>query len=65
MLHHAVMRIRDFGIEIWMNRWDAEGYLRIGYANNPTILRDGLARTSAFLATLATGRAGASAGSET
>jgi aspartate/methionine/tyrosine aminotransferase len=31
---------------------DAEGYLRIGYASNPTILRDGLARTSAFLATL-------------
>jgi aspartate/methionine/tyrosine aminotransferase len=32
---------------------DAEGYLRIGYANNPTILREGLSRTSAFLATLA------------
>jgi aspartate/methionine/tyrosine aminotransferase len=31
---------------------DAEGYLRIGYANNATILREGLARTSAFLATL-------------
>jgi aspartate/methionine/tyrosine aminotransferase len=44
---------------------DAEGYLRIGYANNPTILRDGLARTSAFLATLVTGRAGARAGSKT
>ena len=31
---------------------DAEGYLRIGYANNATILREGLARTFAFLATL-------------
>ena len=31
---------------------DMEGYLRIGYANNATILREGLARTSAFLATL-------------
>jgi aspartate/methionine/tyrosine aminotransferase len=31
---------------------DIEGYLRIGYANNATILREGLARTSAFLATL-------------
>lgn len=27
-----------------------EGYLRIGYANNPTILADGLTRLSAFLA---------------
>jgi aspartate/methionine/tyrosine aminotransferase len=32
---------------------DIEGYLRIGYANNPAVLREGLARTSAFLATLA------------
>jgi aspartate/methionine/tyrosine aminotransferase len=32
---------------------DMEGYLRIGYANDPAILREGLARTSAFLATLA------------
>jgi aspartate/methionine/tyrosine aminotransferase len=31
---------------------DMEGYLRIGYANSPQVLRDGLARTSAFLATL-------------
>ena len=31
---------------------DMEGYLRIGYANSPVILREGLARTSAFLATL-------------
>ena len=22
MLHHAVMRIRGFGVEIWMNRWE-------------------------------------------
>jgi len=44
---------------------DAEGYLRIGYANNATTLRDGLARTSAFLATLATGRPGTTAGSRT
>ena len=29
-----------------------EGYLRIGYANNPEILREGLKRTSAFLARL-------------
>jgi len=32
---------------------DIEGYLRIGYANNPAVLREGLARTSAFLASLA------------
>ncbi len=31
---------------------DMEGYLRIGYANSPQVLRDGLARTSAYLATL-------------
>ena len=31
---------------------DMEGYLRIGYANSPDVLRDGLARTSAYLATL-------------
>ena len=44
---------------------DIEGYLRIGYANNATVLRDGLARTSAFLAALADGQAGATAGSAT
>jgi aspartate/methionine/tyrosine aminotransferase len=44
---------------------DAEGYLRIGYANNAMILREGLARTSAFLATLARGRAGTTARSGT
>jgi len=32
---------------------DVEGYLRIGYANSPPILVEGLARTSAFLGTLA------------
>jgi aspartate/methionine/tyrosine aminotransferase len=32
---------------------DVEGCLRIGYANNPAILREGLERTSTFLATLA------------
>ena len=31
---------------------DVESFLRIGYANNPAILREGLERTSAFLATL-------------
>jgi aspartate/methionine/tyrosine aminotransferase len=31
---------------------DMEGWLRIGYANDPQILRDGLVRLSAFLATL-------------
>jgi aspartate/methionine/tyrosine aminotransferase len=44
---------------------DAEGYLRIGYANNATILREGLARTSAFISTLARGRAGTTARSGT
>lgn len=29
-----------------------EGYVRIGYANNPAILKEGLARVSAFLAKL-------------
>jgi aspartate/methionine/tyrosine aminotransferase len=29
---------------------DMEGYVRIGYANDPAVLREGLARTSAFLA---------------
>jgi aspartate/methionine/tyrosine aminotransferase len=42
---------------------DIEGYVRIGYANNATVLREGLARTSAFLATLADGKAGTTAGS--
>ena len=32
---------------------DMEGYLRIGYANAPEILRAGLERMSVFLATLA------------
>jgi aspartate/methionine/tyrosine aminotransferase len=31
---------------------DMEGYLRIGYANEPAVLRAGLVSTSAFLATL-------------
>jgi aspartate/methionine/tyrosine aminotransferase len=31
---------------------DMEGYLRVGYANNRAVLAEGLARTSAFLATL-------------
>jgi aspartate/methionine/tyrosine aminotransferase len=31
---------------------EAEGYARIGYANAPEVLRSGLERTSAFLATL-------------
>ena len=31
---------------------DMEGYLRIGYANDPAILREGLARMSGFLAAL-------------
>lgn len=30
---------------------DAEGYVRIGYANTPKVLREGLARVSEFLAT--------------
>lgn len=30
--------------------FDMEGYVRIGFANTPSILREGLARTSAFLA---------------
>jgi aspartate/methionine/tyrosine aminotransferase len=34
---------------------DMEGYLRIGYANSPSILADGLAETSAFLASLEVG----------
>ena len=34
---------------------DMEGYLRIGYANGPQILADGLAETSAFLASLQAG----------
>ena len=34
---------------------DMEGYLRIGYANNPQVLADGLAETSAFFATLGGG----------
>ena len=29
-----------------------EGYVRIGYANNPAILKEGLTRVSAFLAKL-------------
>ena len=29
---------------------DMEGWLRVGYANNAQVLRDGLARLSAFLA---------------
>ena len=32
---------------------DMEGWLRIGYANNPQVLRDGLPRLSNFLASLA------------
>ena len=28
---------------------DMEGYLRIGYANDPAILREGLSRMSRFL----------------
>jgi aspartate/methionine/tyrosine aminotransferase len=32
---------------------DMEGYLRVGYANNRVVLEEGLARTSAFLGTLA------------
>jgi aspartate/methionine/tyrosine aminotransferase len=32
---------------------DAEGYVRIGYANDATVLDEGLARTSAFLEALA------------
>ncbi len=32
---------------------DMEGWVRIGYANDPSVLREGLDRTSAFLATLA------------
>jgi aspartate/methionine/tyrosine aminotransferase len=31
---------------------DAEGYLRIGYANETAVLREGLERFSAFLAGL-------------
>jgi aspartate/methionine/tyrosine aminotransferase len=31
---------------------DMEGYLRIGYANSPQVLRDGLVRVSAFLTQL-------------
>lgn len=31
---------------------DVEGHLRIGYANNPQVLTDGLARTTDFLSTL-------------
>ncbi len=36
---------------------DMEGYLRIGYANGPQILADGLAETSAFLATIVASQA--------
>jgi aspartate/methionine/tyrosine aminotransferase len=32
---------------------DMEGYVRIGYANNPSVLSEGLAKTSEFLAGLA------------
>lgn len=32
--------------------FDMEGYVRIGYTNNPDILREGLARVSEFLGTL-------------
>ena len=31
---------------------EMEGWVRIGYANNPKVLRDGLAKTSEFLASL-------------
>lgn len=31
---------------------DVEGYVRIGYANNPTVLREGLEKVSKFLKTL-------------
>ena len=34
---------------------DMEGYLRIGYANSPRVLADGLGETSAFLVSLGTG----------
>jgi len=34
-----------------------EGWLRIGYANNPDVLRAGLAKVSAFLADLSTQKA--------
>lgn len=40
---------------------EMEGWVRIGYANAPAILRDGLERLSAFLATLAAEQRGASA----
>jgi aspartate/methionine/tyrosine aminotransferase len=31
---------------------DMEGYVRIGYANNPAVLAEGLQKTSEFLAEL-------------
>jgi aspartate/methionine/tyrosine aminotransferase len=40
---------------------DMEGYLRIGYANNPDVLKKGLARLSGFLAKLPARSAGAAA----
>lgn len=40
---------------------DMEGYLRIGYANNPDVLQKGLARLSGFLAKLSARSAGAAA----
>jgi aspartate/methionine/tyrosine aminotransferase len=33
--------------------FDMEGYVRVGYANNPAVMKDGLARVSAFLQRLA------------
>lgn len=40
---------------------DMEGYLRIGYANNPEILKSGLARITDFLRKLPARKAGAAA----
>ncbi len=35
---------------------DMEGYVRIGYANSPEILREGLQKTSDFLSSLRAGQ---------
>ena len=49
----ALPRSAQWWKRIFMgNAMDVEGYLRIGYANEPAILREGLARMSGFLAAL-------------
>lgn len=47
----CVALLREAGVMFTPgDAFDMEGYVRIGFANTPDILREGLARTSAFLA---------------